>query len=600
MALKLTQFTLFSATPLKDMGDSIHFADNAQRDNYFSNAFEQIHFETPFNFIRDRGKIRVNIDYDDIRAFNYCSYRSDFEPNIRYYAFIIDHTYLNDNCVELQLIPDPLMTFCQGSVLESLKNLYINRQHLSKDGWAYRKRRLLANDDILSTKTNRYIYQNRKTFNEFWIVMQSSVDLEGTFGTVDAPVLQTSAGQTYDHLTSPINLYVIDSMFFNGLMANMTDYPWITQNIKKVNLIPKEFIDQADLVEGDPKETAMNTTFYKFANDKTSNNYDLDMSFSIAMLMELCGLDANDEHLFRAGYITIELSTNDGQLIALDPNLLPDTGLELRLMQTNGYFNEIAIYPKSYSTNGEISNLTPWGTELDDQGTFLNNALFFKDFNEVPIAIDNYKLSMANSAYSRQYEQSQLLSNQMSNVVNGDSLTGDNSLMGRVNSALGVVGGFSGGIASGVKSLLSGAFDEHNYYVKQRAQFKQMALSAPTITTMSNGQSFPISNGFYGITIKISAPDDQELDWLRKYYNSYGFEIEERMTSLEPVDSMLIMNYIQFSGPWTTDDHGLNDIDPKMLSILRAQLASGVRLWHFTGEMTNPMGQDLLGNVRVK
>jgi len=63
------------------------------------------------------------------------------------------------------------------------------------------------------------------------------------FGTVDAPKMETSQGNQYDNMTSPVNLYAIHYEYFNGLMKILAPYPWITQNIQLLMMIPDDFIN---------------------------------------------------------------------------------------------------------------------------------------------------------------------------------------------------------------------------------------------------------------------------------------------------------------------------------------------------------------------
>ena len=132
--MKLTNFVFYKNTPFTDFSNTILFDSNKQRDNYFRNTFETYSFvDMRFNFIRDRGTIEVPISYEEFSGINYCKFTSDFEPDVTYYAYVMDYRYMNDNNIEVSLLIDGIMTFCQGDTLSKFNNLSVTRKHLSRN-----------------------------------------------------------------------------------------------------------------------------------------------------------------------------------------------------------------------------------------------------------------------------------------------------------------------------------------------------------------------------------------------------------------------------------------------------------------------------------
>src|SRR5699024_7166971 len=131
--MKLTDFTFYKSTPFTDFSNTILFDSNEQRDQYFNTSFSTHSFSNMrFNFIRDRGTIQVPISYEDFAGINYCKFTSDFEPDITYYAYVMDYRYMNDHNTEVTLLVDGIMTFCQGDTLSNFKNLSVSRKHLTR------------------------------------------------------------------------------------------------------------------------------------------------------------------------------------------------------------------------------------------------------------------------------------------------------------------------------------------------------------------------------------------------------------------------------------------------------------------------------------
>ena len=75
----LTKFTFFYNTPMVNFNETIHFKDDLTRDNYFlrDSIYKKLTFETDFNFIRDKGEVRIPTKigtYEQLQGINYCTF----------------------------------------------------------------------------------------------------------------------------------------------------------------------------------------------------------------------------------------------------------------------------------------------------------------------------------------------------------------------------------------------------------------------------------------------------------------------------------------------------------------------------------------------
>src|SRR5690606_32690336 len=244
--MKHTAFRFFKNTPFTNFQDTIHFQNNQERDAFFleGSHYPVLNLEHPnFNFIRDRSTVVLKTSYDDMRGVNYCTFLSEFEPTTRYYAYVMGYEYKNDEAVEVTLLIDGIMTFTQGTVLNNMPNLTIERQHMQQSDYLAKLWELKNNGDVLKTHTKSYFLTERLLVDELIVVIKSSADLTADFGNVDKPNIKTSAGQRFDGVTSPLNLYACDLVHFNTLMDKLSDFAWISQNITSLNLIPKIFME---------------------------------------------------------------------------------------------------------------------------------------------------------------------------------------------------------------------------------------------------------------------------------------------------------------------------------------------------------------------
>ena len=582
--MKLTQFRFFKNTPLIDFQNTIHFGSEFERDQHFLDAghYSEIEIKDKhFNFIRDRSTIDINVSYDDMRGVNYCTFKSDFEDQ-RYYAYVMSYEYINDNNVRVYLLIDGIMTYTQGSVLETLPNLSVQRQHLTKSKYNENIWELKNNNDILKTYTKSYFHTDRILFDDLLVVITASVDLQSDFGHVDDPKIKTSGGRQFDKITSPLNLYACDIEDFNKLMRELSDYAWISQNIKSMSLIPKIFMeDNLTLMQFASTETLSGVTYlYSVTGGSTRKqtllSELLNKSYTMKETLELFGLDPEQEkHLLRNEYTTTELyNYSGGQLFIDNGQLNTHRGLSYWVDIITGYHNEMKVYIDQYRNERNPS---------ENGGAYVNDSLVYNQFDDIPMLIDNFNLSLAKSANQRSLAESKLLTNRVSNVMDSSA-----NLKDRFMNAASLVSNFS-------PSNLFGKFnDEYEYYRSQKAEQADMALETPSITSQTTGNSFNIANDVFGIHFKYSKPSPSELNKIRKYYKLFGYQLNDQSTTLDKVNSMSISNYIQFSGSWT-----IPHADVSILEMMKAQFENGVRFWHGNGT-ANPMNQNILNNIMVR
>ena len=585
--MKKTKFTFFKNTPLIDFQNTIHFSSNAERDSFFlrENHYPVLNIEHDnFNYIRDKSSLKISVKYEDMQGVNYCTFKSEFEDT-RFYAYVMNYEYLNTDIetgydtVRVDLLIDGIMTFTQGNILEQLTNLNIQRQHLSMKSYEEHLFELKNNDDILKTNTKSYFKTDSILFKDLIVLIVSSVDLMSDFGTEDNPKIKTSSGRVFDSITSPLNLYACDIEDFQKLMNALSKYPWISQNIKNMSLLPKMFMENnLKIITFSSKDTLKDVDYlYRVSGVNTSkqalSNELRDKSYSMEETYTLFGLDPiQDRHLLRNEYTTTELYNYSGGQLFIDNGQLNELrGLRFVADIVTGYHNEMMVYVDQYRINSENGALL--------YGSYTNDSLAFNEFDDVPMLIDNVGLAMSKSANQRALTESKLISNRIKNVMDPNA-----DLKDRFFDGASLLSNLS-------PSNLFGKFkDEQEYYKQQKAEIADLALETPTITQQSTGNSFNIANNMFGIHFKFSKPSKSEMKKIKKYYKLFGYELNDHGSKLEKVDSMSICNYVQFEGSWT-----IKNVDVAIIEMMKAQFEGGVRLWH-NKNVANPMNQDILNN----
>ena len=130
-----TKFTLFKNTPFVDMQNTIHFRNNQERDSYFFDKgfFQKLeHSESTntndkeYNFIRSKSSIQVSFNYFECIQCNYGCYE---DKTGKVYFYIMECEYINDQTTRINFLIDPIMLYTQGDMLNTFKNLRVQRQH---------------------------------------------------------------------------------------------------------------------------------------------------------------------------------------------------------------------------------------------------------------------------------------------------------------------------------------------------------------------------------------------------------------------------------------------------------------------------------------
>ena len=648
-----TNFVFYANTPMTNLSKVMHFGSNKERDDFFDTAFDKYRIldisVRNFNMVRDRLTVRVTYEFDrgtfdknksfvdNMQGVNYC-YFYDQNTRYRYYCQVVKTEYVNDSVTLFYLAMDVITTYFQGDFTSKIGNVHIIRQHLTQERYDNNLYEL-SNRDALRVSPPRIIFQNHLQLarswdikddgtlvygvdtSGLWLVFQCSSDLSSDFGSIDEPKLVTSSGSIYDYVTSPVDLYCIGINDGNKLFKFLGDYPWIQQNIKTINIIPKDFIDIDDLEKVNGKVITYTYNLFKLKSNATSDIKDqsrinsIDVNFSEIDLIintKYGMLISKEKHLYNSSYFKFYCTNWAGSSVELLPEKLPERNLKWDIQSIIGYDNKISIFPVGYNSENENSNIVYSNEKISvPTGEYLNSSLLFTSWDTLPVLIDNYKMSLSNTAYDRKMSEENKLSNQWDNALNG---TYDNSLDGRMFSAMNVANTVLGGVLSGGMSgakfgpagalvgagaglggnLMGNWKSEYDYYRQLKAQQDQMKIATPTVINASMGNSFAYKNGVFGISIKLYSASKEDLKRAIKYHRAVGYEWDY-YEELGNVNSMSHINYVQFDGEWI-----MEGVPAEFQKIAKDLFKQGVSLYHNPDRVANPFNQDVLLNRRVK
>ena len=579
--MKLTEIKLYKNTPFTDLVNTIHFASDGERDRFFDEHYEKVSFENKFDMVKDRLVIQAPIAPIQTYGVNYARFRSEYD-NKWYYCFVTNCEYVNDRVMNIYLMVDTVMTFLQGDFTPFLSNVQILRQSLSNSSFNKYKDYLLTNSDVLRFP-KRYRYQSLQGWQEQCVVFTSSVSLASNFGTEDDPKLRTSRGQTYDSIVSPVDLYLCATQaVFSNIMEVLSDYPWIIQNINNIAIVPADMVDKSDFVQFQSEHTkALNQVgFYTLKNNgKTKTQKLKEISAPLSDIYErLFGGDV-PPFIKREEYGDITLTDWSGQTVEYNPAFLPSDGLQIYGQSTFGYHNEIRIFADRYQSENENSIDGLW------RGAYTMNGLIFNQFDDIPVLVDNYKLSYAQSAHQRALANSKTLSGRINQITSPNTSVKD-KLYNAVALTTSMYSKSPLGVATNAVGMMS---NEYEYYRQQKAELEDKAISAPTVSSQNNSQAFNIAKGIYGVTVKYQSISPSDIQQIINYHALFGFEFKQ-VVPVEKVDSCKKCNFLQCTGNFS-----LKNVPSIFTPQLKATLENGVRFWKNNGG-ENPFKQSLFDN----
>lgn len=550
--MKLTKFRFYQNTPFTDFNNVLNKANNTERDNYMDNTFSYVDADEPFNFVYDRLALRVRKGFLLMQSVNYC--RFDAPDGTGYwYAQVVEPNYINDGTTEIKLIIDPFMTFLQGDFSNKIKNAKIERQTLSNTSINNHLLYLRTNDDVLPlANTKKIIKHDFKDLGlNMKVLLQVSYDIKNTeFGDENDPKMVASNGVVRDLMASPVNLYLCELSQFPTEMKKIQNAPWVARCILKTQVIPASLIPSTDLTDVSGFESLK-----RVSGGKTLNPDEPWVSYTLSEISAIFGLSGA---MLRNEYAEITVTNYQGQSFVIKPEYLPNEGFKLMVEFTSGFNNNIAFYPKRYrATNAET------GTK-QRVGTYLDNALIFKDWDEMPVMVDTGKMAIAGNANQRKLAQNNLISGQVGNVMDKNA-----NLQDRLMSAISLTSSASVGAVTGKLT------DEWQYYRSLQAQQADAQIEPNTITAQSTNNAPAIKQGNFGVTVKYSVISDDAKKTLQDYHKYYGYQCNW-FGSPESVRSNPERNYLKCSGGY----YYIDNVATPFMQQIRVQLEAGVTLWH--------------------
>lgn len=574
--MKLTRIDYFYNTPFTDFQNTIHFDTEDERDNFFTGRYNMKSSEEPFNFVKDRLMLRTRLSTLDTYGLNYLRFINGFDSRY-YYCYVVSTRYINDNVTELGLVVDVKTTFMCGDITQYMHSVGVNRMMLTESKYDLYKELLESTDDV-PVAPLMYTHQEKAGWKDFGVIFTCSSDLTSSFGTEDDPQMKTSKGQEYDEIVSPVDLWVCKKKSdFVTLMKDLKNYPWIAQNIDSVALVPMELVDEKDLTQlTNATESFCNKILYRFKNGHKTSSIKLEkLSHDFSALPSLFGFpDDVPKWCLSGKYAKIELTDFAGHRVELTPAYLPDSGLNLYMQATFGYHNQIRVIPDQYLSYEENSVTGLY------RGSYANSGIDINNFSDIPVLVDNYKLSYASTAHQRELGNERTLSGRLNHVFGSGY-----SLSDRFANAVALTSA-----VTSISGALNAFSSEYEHYRDLNAQVADMSISAPSVGMQDTSQAFSMAHDTFGVVVKYQSITRKNLNLLLRYRGKYGFGFNGRVVDVTPLGTSPIMDYLSVTGNIT-----LPNVPSQFSQQISTELENGIFFWKNNGT-DNPFVQDLSDN----
>lgn len=417
--------------------DIVRFDSKELRDRYFSEVGQ---YGYSFNltgmvYLRYGEPVRVNAPFSMINQCNYLIVRNPIQPvpdtasgfgvptrkpDVFYY-FINDVKYIAPNTTQLDVQLDVWQTYYDRL---SFGMCYVNKGHVgiaNENSSQYNLSDYLTDTEGLNIGDEYEItYQWFFNFqNETpYIVLMSNTSLEGDFGSVANPKLRTSPGGINDGMPSGARAYALTADNFIKFMQNIADYPWVSQGITMITVVPRVFCQLSPTTVEIAGVTA----------NGLAPNPDADgTSFLLYDIYDHYDIPDRYKHLFKfytAPYSFIEMTAlNGGEVILKNECMaigVSTTGKkDATLVRTRSVCAPPIIrglvMPLGYNTSGASSDsgditidyYAPDGSKRTTTiggGEFMDMCVQFDNFPQFSIVNNMYLYYMASNTHSLQYQ----------------------------------------------------------------------------------------------------------------------------------------------------------------------------------------------------
>lgn len=383
---------------------------------------------------------RVELPFNEASNWNYLVAYNDYpglEGPRAWYYFIQRAEYVNAHCTQLVLMLDVWQSFQHDVTFGSC---YVTRGHIgvaNEHQWDDYGRTYLALPEGLDTGsemvTTSQEYQSiiegrhygidggAVDWVDYGLIVVSTTNLTDDPGSTSEPKLTTATGAIFEQETDGCSVYYCESRmaYVANIMALGTLFPWVTQGICAVYMVPKIPQDYVSRYGHRVTEIYGQAVSEEYGNIYSFNS-SLDSDLRYEDIMAVANFRnkfnipvryRNLRKLYCYPFCVIECSCLNGTVITYRPEDIQSDTLTVRETYTYAPSGaRINFYVPGYNEAGASTtvplriNGKDMGLPIDG-GEMLNASFGITNLPHFSVVNNGGALAMANSAYTRAYAQ---------------------------------------------------------------------------------------------------------------------------------------------------------------------------------------------------
>lgn len=383
---------------------------------------------------------RVELPFNEASNWNYLVAYNDYpglEGPRAWYYFIQRVEYVNAHCTQLVLMLDVWQSFQHDVTFGSC---YVTRGHIgvaNEHQWDDFGRTYLALPEGLDTGgemvTTSQEYQSiiegrhydidggAVDWVDYGLIVVSTTNLTDDPGSTSEPKLTTATGAIFEQETDGCSVYYCENRmaYVANIMALGTLFPWITQGICAVYMVPKIPQDYVSRYGNRVTEIYGQAVSEEYGNIYSFNSsLDSDLRYedvmAIANFRDKFNIPAryrNLHKLYCYPYCVIECSCLNGTVITYRPEDIQSDTLTIRETYTYAPSGaRINFYIPGYNEAGASTTMPlridgkDMGLPIDG-GEMLHASFGITNLPHFSVVNNGGAMAMANSAYTRAYAQ---------------------------------------------------------------------------------------------------------------------------------------------------------------------------------------------------
>ena len=480
--------------------DIVKFSDNADQDKYFNRLEKDV--------IKNSTMVKFGLPVDLPIAFNRASKYNymivdndyDFDDKRKWYYFIQSVDYVNANVTRFHIMLDVWQSF-QFDV--KLGRCFVERGHISiannrqNENYGLNYLDIPEGLDLGNTpqiqEDHKHVFMAPATDEDPespGIIVVSSTDLTADPQTKEDPKLKTAVGSNVNGMTNGVSVnYFESSGSFANFMLLASEFPWVSEGIIGIWMVPKKSIDLRFAKEVKPfggrvpqgdEAIASLVKMYIIAwatYDKVSYTDD---NFRQIFLNHIPRRYHNLKKFMLYPYSYIEMTLQNGSSLIIQPQYVGENNLEIHESIWSGAPGPRSMYYPEHYAGGEDMNMAvgvvdwPRLVMVNNQGIayLASNAHSIQyQYNtadwaqqKTQMGINNaYAQANAGTSYNTRQTQLGNQNRNASNAINNGSLQESNDIAAQqqgtdylisqiqtgVNGTMGALGQLTGGNIGG-------------------------------------------------------------------------------------------------------------------------------------------------------